>query len=33
VTCPAGFALEGIVVHQRVPDDGDRLVFVCAFVG
>ena len=30
-TCPAGFTIQQITVHQRVPVDGDRVVYVCAF--
>ena len=29
-TCPAGFSLQTITVHQRVPVDGDRVVYLCA---
>lgn len=30
MTCPPGFVLAEISVHQREPDDGDRLITVCA---
>lgn len=29
--CPAGTELTTIIVHQRVPTDGDREITICAF--
>jgi hypothetical protein len=29
--CPPGFTAQQITVHQRVPVDGDRVIYVCAF--
>jgi hypothetical protein len=28
--CPAGFTPQVITIHQRVPVDGDRVIYVCA---